>query len=132
MSAVVHSKVEGARILLSKGANPNIQLGGGNTALHMIWSLGPFRAYELGSLLLEEGADPNIQNESGDTPLHKAAEKGDVKIVELLVNNNARNNIKNLAGMTPKRVAKFDEFLTVTKERFMEMKKMLSRRPGIF
>mgnify|MGYP002398676065 CR=1 FL=1 len=37
--------------------------------------------------LAEEGADFNIQNEFGITPLMAAAQKGDLKLVKLMIKN---------------------------------------------
>ena len=55
-----------ARILLEKGANPNIKDKLGRTPLHVAVIS---RAYEVVKLLLEHGADVNCKDESGKTPL---------------------------------------------------------------
>jgi ankyrin repeat protein len=40
-------------------------------------------------MLLEGGADPNIVAPDGETPLHRAARKGFIDVVKLLLDNGA-------------------------------------------
>jgi ankyrin repeat protein len=55
---------------------------------------------------LERGADPNIQNRFGDTPLHKAALRGHVDVVKLLLVYGADPTVEDKVGKTPLDLAK--------------------------
>src|SRR6516165_3054304 len=111
---------EPAELLLESGANPtdgvstHIAAGSGNVAaLELLHRFGvnvngipggvPALAYILGWMkpddisgakwLLEHGADPNLAwAQSGESPLHIAAQRLDVKTVELLVSHGADVN----------------------------------------
>ncbi len=56
-------------------------------------------------LVLSAKADVNIRDEDWNTPLHIDAKKGNVKLVELLVDQGAVTTAKNKAGQTPKDIA---------------------------
>lgn len=49
--------------------------------------------------------DVNEQTDNGWTPLHCASRKTNIKIVEMLINNNANVNSKNIFGQTPLHLA---------------------------
>ena len=76
------------KLLLEKGADPNIQNNDGNTALIKACNEGHT---EIVQLLLKDGrTDPNIQNNNGNTPLIFACYKGHTTIVELLLNERSQ------------------------------------------
>ena len=52
----------------------------------MLWLYGFLMFEENIKLLVDNGADPNISDEDGNTPLSKAAEKGYLDIVNILIN----------------------------------------------
>jgi ankyrin repeat protein len=117
-----------AELLLKSGANPtdgvstHIAAGSGNVAaLELLYRFGvnvngipggvPPLAYILGWMrpddisgakwLLEHGADPNLAwAQSGESPLHVAAQRLDVKTVELLVSHGADVNRRRPDGRT--------------------------------
>jgi ankyrin repeat protein len=117
-----------AELLLKSGANPtdgvstHIAAGSGNVAaLELLYRFGvnvngipggvPPLAYILGWMrpddisgakwLLEHGADPNLAwAQSGESPLHVAAQRLDVKTVELLVSHGADVNKRRPDGRT--------------------------------
>ena len=117
-----------AELLLESGANPtdgvstHIAAGSGNVAaLELLHRFGvnpngipggvPPLAYILGWMrpddisgarwLLEHGADPNLAwTQSGETPLHVAAQRLDIKTVELLVSHGADVNLRRPDGRT--------------------------------
>lgn len=73
--AVDDVKPEVVRMLLSAGANPNVQTRSGNTPLHVIMQKPDHRSLyppekrdEIVSLLLQQGADVTIANAGGQTP----------------------------------------------------------------
>lgn len=104
---VMYNDVEGARRLLDKGANPNIQNDDGTTPLLYALRLNANSEivepnYEMVELLLKYDADPNIQNDDGKTPLlyilHRNA---NYELVELLLEYGADPNIQDDFGTTP-------------------------------
>ena len=80
----VAQPVDVATFLLSKGANPNMQLK----------LFPPYR-----SLGNDRGGDSMLT--IGTTPLIRAAKAGDNEMVTLLLDNGALPNLKNLPGYTP-------------------------------
>ncbi|GAB7333703.1 hypothetical protein MBLNU13_g05245t1 [Cladosporium sp. NU13] len=83
------------RLLLDNGANPNSCSDRGWTPLHAAASAG---CAALVSRLLDAGADPSAQEELGElTAISKAAENGDMAVVELLL---ARGVSPNIDGKT--------------------------------
>ncbi|XP_070538385.1 BRCA1-associated RING domain protein 1-like [Ptychodera flava] len=70
------------KLLLDKGADPNIQTKSGVTPLHRA-------AYcqhaNIVRLLLSHQADPTLTDDDGKSPLHKAAEKGNLEICQMLI-----------------------------------------------
>lgn len=73
----------------------------GRTKLYLATKQGNL---ELARGLLIEGADPNIKcsiKEKERAPLHIAAYLGQLKFVKLLVENGAKVDIKDDAGITP-------------------------------
>eukprot|EP01036_Dinobryon_divergens_P031629 gene31629-41062_t len=92
------------KLLLDRGANPNLPSKSGTTALHMT---SQESCHEVVALLLERGADPNlIEKRYGETALHWAAEQGHRDIIALLLERGANPNLTNQAGKKPIDVAR--------------------------
>ncbi|KAL6702197.1 ankyrin repeat-containing domain protein [Trichoderma pleuroticola] len=73
----------------------------GQTALH--WAVG-YGRLEFLKILIQKSANPNLRDINGDTPLHKAllgSASNKEGIVEILINGQARLDIKNKKGMSP-------------------------------
>ncbi len=66
---------------------------------------------------LELGIDVNAINKGGDTAMHGAALRGSNAIVQTLVDNDAKIDMKNKKGYTPLQVANGDEPSAVGVER---------------
>lgn len=79
--------IEGIRLLLDAGANPNIQDLAGQTPMH---GASGFNSIEPVRLLLNAGADPNIPNIEGNTPLHNAISGENEEAVALLLEAGAQ------------------------------------------
>ncbi|MCZ4341802.1 ankyrin repeat domain-containing protein [Sphingomonadaceae bacterium G21617-S1] len=75
-----------SNFMLSRGANPNVKDGKGNTALHFTALLGFPEGAEL---LLGRGAQVNLGNSSGETPLIIAVQQRNLQMVRLLLANGA-------------------------------------------
>ena len=68
--------------LLSKGANPDMRDGSGNTALMISAQLGFAEGL---SLLLDRRAQVDLANSSGETPLIRAVQNRDIATVRTLL-----------------------------------------------
>lgn len=64
-----------------------------------------YRHEEVASVLLDNDADPNLACQCGTTTVSKAAEHGDMRILELLLKKGARTQTENLDGETPEYLA---------------------------
>ena len=99
------------RLLLDKGADPNIATFAGTTALMAAagvnWMGGQTYTESKESLMdavklcLEKGADVNAANSMGLTAVFGAANRGSDDILEYLVEKGARLDVKDKEGRTP-------------------------------
>jgi len=100
MQAALYGDVESVRLLLDKGADPNLRNEAGATAL--MWAVNDL---EKTRLLLDRGADVNARSEDSRTALLIAAGQfGSREVVKLLLDRGADINVKSpgLGGdMTP-------------------------------
>ena len=110
-AAAENNRLEMAGILLSRGADIHAVNGLGNTPLHCAMKTWPptrrTTRDEIVTLLLNTGAGTDIHARNGwdATPLHFAAERADVQVIALLVNEcdgiGDVINRRNAAGDTP-------------------------------
>ncbi|ODP35952.1 ankyrin repeat domain-containing protein [Sphingomonas turrisvirgatae] len=94
------------RFLLARGANVNLEDGGGNTALMLAveaaWPEGV-------ALLIQQRADVNAANRGGETPLIRAVQRRDAQMVRTLLEAKAdADQVDRLAGMTARDYAARD------------------------
>jgi len=117
MAAANQGKSEMLKILLDKGADPNLASPKtGETPLHAAAAKGFVNGtLECVKLLLEAGANPNVKSKSGiptetyyrdikvigETPLHLAAAYGSKEMIELLLKYNADPSIKDDRDESP-------------------------------
>ncbi|KAI1213089.1 ankyrin repeat-containing domain protein [Annulohypoxylon truncatum] len=90
--AVRVNNINGAKLLLERGANSNHVNKFKWTSLH----LASFRGYlEMAKLLVRYAADPDAQDEYLQSPLHNACVAGHSRLVEFLVELYANLDMKN-------------------------------------
>jgi len=99
------------KLLLEKGADPNIPTFAGTTALmaasginwviNQTFTEDPATQIEAVKLCLEKGADINAANSMGLTPVFGAANRGADDLLAFLVQHGARLDVKDKEGRTP-------------------------------
>lgn len=90
--AVICGHQEAARILLKRGADPNLCSRAGDSPLHLAADDGNIK---LVRGLLEAKANPNARQSEGETPLHKAAAKGHHRVCWLLLKHRADPDLQS-------------------------------------
>jgi len=97
------------KLLLERGADPNLNMGRGWTSLMSCVdsSIGEEREIraQAAQLLLEHGADPNMKNERGRTALSVAAFWGNRRAVQLMLDHGAIASVVDYSGETPTQIA---------------------------
>ena len=102
LAASAQNRQDIVKILLEKGANPDIPNLIQVTPLMMAAHHGFFQVC---SLLIEYGASINMQDEEGNTALYVASKMGHIRIVQLLLSNHAKPDIPTCSGKTPLDIA---------------------------
>ncbi|XP_014227254.2 tankyrase-2-like [Trichogramma pretiosum] len=101
------------KLLLEKGANPNLSCKDGTTPMHVIGVTE--NAYDLAELFFNLCEGNNIvvhidaRHKNGDTPLHMALKNNNWEIAELLLRRGADPNAANMEGCTPLHVLAWKE-----------------------
>ena len=106
--AAMSSDVEAMRILVAGGADPNLATDSGVTPLMVAAGIGwagnftqnaPDSWMEALKYCLELGADVNaVETRKGYTALHGAASRGDIEMVQFLVDQGAKVDVVNKDG----------------------------------
>jgi uncharacterized protein len=99
--AVFGRQAEPARVLLERGADPNVLARSEFAPVPPLGTAAFVRSVELARVLLDHGADPNRAEAGGFTPLHAAAEHGDEELARLLLERGADPNATAGDGRRP-------------------------------
>ncbi|HZO75847.1 MAG TPA: ankyrin repeat domain-containing protein [Ktedonobacteraceae bacterium] len=96
---------EVAQLLLQRGADvaARSRNATGNLPLHAALA---GRRFDVAQLLVMHGSNVNIQDQYQWTALHHAAYSGNLTMVELLLTNGAKLDVKNNKGQTPLQIAR--------------------------
>lgn len=95
--AILRRRVEVARLLLERGADPRLADGSQRSPLQMAVERGDVALVEL---LLRAGADVNSRDKAGWTPLHHAGAKNQLAIARQLLDGGADARVLSELGGT--------------------------------
>jgi uncharacterized protein len=109
--AALAGDVAGMRLLMAKGADPNLKSHAGVTPLMaaagMGWVLNQTytesddAVLDAVKLCVEKGADVNAATSAGITAVHAAANRGLNRVIEFLARHGAKLDVKDFQGKTP-------------------------------
>jgi|GEM_PF-2769794 len=128
-SAVANNNEDEIANLLSQGADVNAKNLLGNTPLHTAISLGLEDV--VGQLLSNSKIICDAIDDRERTPLHCAIKKGNLKIVNLLINSGANVNTQDKYGVYPLHEAVSQYFALSSKEIYKGIIESLLKCPNI-
>lgn len=96
-NAAAKGHIEIVRLLLDRGADPNLREEGIAPRGHALYSAVAGGYYEIAQLLLEHGADPSAAVESSADCLSRAIDRGDQKMIDLLASYGAARSAEIMA-----------------------------------
>ena len=102
--AVSLDRKEIVKLLLDKGANPNVESheeGVGYEGETALLQAAFWGRLEMAEMLLKAGANANAKASKGVVPLHEAARMGHLELARLLLTKGAEVNAKDENGRTP-------------------------------
>ncbi|MBI2924865.1 MAG: ankyrin repeat domain-containing protein [Verrucomicrobia bacterium] len=104
-NAAARGHLEIVKLLLERGADPNLPEEGIAPRGHALYSAAANGHYEVAKLLLEHGAHPNVEVESSADTLSRVISNGDQKMLELLCAYGAARAVHHLAYYNDLRTA---------------------------
>lgn len=107
--AAKYPSKEVVRVLVEEfKANVSLTLSNGSQAIHAAANalFAHSKTGAIISTLIDAGSDANVCNDNGRTPLHWAAERGNLSVVQMLLERGARIDVREETNMTPLDIAK--------------------------
>lgn len=99
--AIFGGQEEAARLLLERGADPNVLSTNDAVKVPPLATAAFVRSTSLAQLLLDSGADVNGRGEGGFVTLHSAAQNGDEELAHLLLERGADPSLMTDDGKKP-------------------------------
>jgi ankyrin repeat protein len=99
--AIFGGQVEASRLLLERGADPNLVSRNDVVKVPPLGTDAFVRSVPLARLLLDSGADVNGRGEGGFTALHSAAQNEDAELARLLLDRGADPSVTSDEGKRP-------------------------------
>jgi ankyrin repeat protein len=96
-NAAARGHIEIVKLLLQRGADPNLPEEGIAPHGHALYSAAANRHYEIAKLLLEHGANPSAAVESSADCLSRAIMNADQKMIDLLASYGAARSVEIMA-----------------------------------
>src|SRR5205814_1188835 len=96
-NAAAKGHIEVVKLLLERGANPNVPEEGIAPRGHALYAAVAGGYFEIAKLLLEHGADPSAPVESSADCLSRAINRGDQAMVDLLASYGAARSVEIMA-----------------------------------
>lgn len=96
-NAAATGHIEIVKLLLARGADPNLPEEGIAPRGHALYSAVAGGHFEVARLLVEKGADPSAAVESSADCLSRAIDRGDKQMIELLASYGAARSVEIMA-----------------------------------
>lgn len=93
--AVMTGDLNIVKIIGEKDANPNIKNRTSMESTPLMMASG-YKSLEIAKYLIEKGANIDLQDNNGDPVIHWSAYYGNVLFTKLMLDNNAKTNLKSI------------------------------------
>lgn len=123
-----NGEIEKVRLLLKKGANPNMI--DERSQMSLLHTAVDNNKIDMVNLLLEYKADPTIPDNQGITPIHHCAKESHLRILASLIRHGVNVNIPDEDGWTPLHYASYNNNVAVIYELLRSHAKVVKNKNG--
>ena len=92
---VISKNFDVVKILINKGANPNLQNQTSSQSTPLMMASN-YNLIDIAKNLIANGADIDIQDKNGDPVIHWSAYLGEVEFTKMLLDKGAKTNLKSI------------------------------------